>query len=120
MDPTAAAVQARASARVVSSQMASLAEGRREDRRGSEVAAWTDSSGAGWILSTLTLRGRGIGATVHYPPLHRMPLYATDGPQRRLTHTDEIADRILTLPIGASVAESDAERVLATLQQVIG
>ena len=65
------------------------------------------------------LRGRGIGATVHYPPLHRMPLYATDSHHCRLPHTEAIADRILTLPIGASVAESDAERVLETLRQVM-
>jgi dTDP-4-amino-4,6-dideoxygalactose transaminase len=69
------------------------------------------------------LREHGIGATVHYPPLHHMPLYAvgdaTEGAAPSLPHTDAIADRILTLPIGASVGPADAQRVLATLGQII-
>ena len=58
----------------------------------------------------LSLREDGIGATVHYTPLHRMPLYAAC---RRgdLTQTDFVGDRVMTLPISATVTPADAQRV---------
>jgi dTDP-4-amino-4,6-dideoxygalactose transaminase len=69
------------------------------------------------ILSAL--RGRGIGASVHYPPLHRMPLYASFGPCAQLPGTESVVDRIITLPIGASVTIADAERVAAALREAV-
>jgi perosamine synthetase len=57
------------------------------------------------------LRAQGIGAGLHYTPLHQMPGYAA---LRRmpLPHTEEVASRILTLPIGAAMSDNDAERVV--------
>ncbi len=69
------------------------------------------------ILSAL--RASGIGVSVHYPPLHRMPLYANFAPRAALLVTESVADRIITLPIGASVSIADAERVVAQLRQII-
>ncbi len=67
------------------------------------------------------LRQQGIGATVHYPPLHQMPLYKAAGVQAgtgqpALPVTDDVASRVVSLPIGASVSESDAARVLAAVR----
>jgi perosamine synthetase len=52
-------------------------------------------------------RAGGIGLSVHYPPLHRMPLYGHAG---ALPNTDAIADGLITLPISASMTEADADR----------
>jgi perosamine synthetase len=53
-------------------------------------------------------RARGVGLSVHYAPLHRMPLYDWTG---TLPVTDALADRLVTLPISASMTDADAERV---------
>ncbi len=56
------------------------------------------------------LRARNIGASVHYAPIHRMPLYAHTAAS--LPVTDFIAERILTLPISASMTLKDARDVM--------
>lgn len=63
------------------------------------------------------LRGRNIGASVHYQPLHRMPLYGPGQPA--LANTDWVAPRILTLPISASMTLDDARGVIAVLGEVL-
>jgi dTDP-4-amino-4,6-dideoxygalactose transaminase len=57
----------------------------------------------------LSLRFRKIGATIHYAPLHKMPLYR----QRttRLPLTERICQQIVTLPISASMTIEDANYV---------
>jgi dTDP-4-amino-4,6-dideoxygalactose transaminase len=65
------------------------------------------------------LRERGIGATVHYPPLHQMPLYNRDRPAPPLVVTEQIGRRVMTLPIGASMTADDAHRVVDTLLELI-
>lgn len=64
------------------------------------------------------LRQRNVGASIHYTPLHLMPLYAhrTPGP---LPVTDHVAARILTLPISASMTLSDADYVLEQLLDIL-
>jgi dTDP-4-amino-4,6-dideoxygalactose transaminase len=62
----------------------------------------------------LELRARGIGASVHYAPLHLMPLYADAGAPA-LPATEDLARRLLTLPISASMTVADADRVLEQL-----
>jgi dTDP-4-amino-4,6-dideoxygalactose transaminase len=59
----------------------------------------------------LELRSKNIGASIHYPPLHRMTIYEryTRG---TLVNTEEIADKILTLPIGARMNLDDAAYVV--------
>lgn len=61
----------------------------------------------------LKLRAVNIGASIHYPPLHRMPLYKSSG---HLDVTERISDRIMTLPISASIMLSDAEYITNTIK----
>ena len=65
------------------------------------------------------MREAGIGVSVHYPPLHPMPLYS-GSPPRRLPVTDAVAPRLMTLPIGPLVGLGEAERVVAALRRVVG
>lgn len=57
----------------------------------------------------LALRARNIGATIHYAPLHQMPLYRSR--EHALPVTDHICSRIITLPISASMTVADADYV---------
>lgn len=59
----------------------------------------------------LALRARNIGATVHYAPLHIMPLYLRGGRPRSLPVTEAVAPSLLTLPISASMTAADARYV---------
>jgi dTDP-4-amino-4,6-dideoxygalactose transaminase len=65
----------------------------------------------------LQLRAMNIGASIHYAPLHMMPLYAPFGPSR-LAQTEQLADAILTLPISSSMTLEDARHVTAAFQEV--
>jgi perosamine synthetase len=65
------------------------------------------------------LRLRNIGATVHYAPLHHMPLYRH--PRRVLLPvTEKIYQGIMTLPISASMTRRDADYVCDHLIQLLG
>jgi dTDP-4-amino-4,6-dideoxygalactose transaminase len=66
----------------------------------------------------VALRRRNIGASVHYPPLHTMPLYHSAGP-RTLPNTEWLADRIITLPISASMSLADAQDAARHLLDVM-
>jgi dTDP-4-amino-4,6-dideoxygalactose transaminase len=55
------------------------------------------------------LRSKNIGATVHYTPLHTMPLYGKR--PRPLPVTESIYPRLLSLPISSSMTVADAEYV---------
>lgn len=57
----------------------------------------------------LALRARNIGASIHYRPLHRSSLYQTD--PSHVPVTEWLADRILTLPISASMSLDDVDYV---------
>ena len=59
----------------------------------------------------LTLRGRNVGATIHYAPLHRMPLYHPEH-QPVLPVTEHLTSRIMTLPISSSMTLADADYVI--------
>ena len=64
------------------------------------------------------LRDRNIGASLHYQPVHTMPLFAGHKPGS-LPVTELIAATILTLPISASMSLDDAQTVLAALVEVL-
>ena len=66
----------------------------------------------------VALRERNIGASIHYHPIHTMALYAKS---RRvgLPVTDHVAERILTLPISASMSTGDARRAISALADVL-
>lgn len=67
----------------------------------------------------LELRARNIGASIHYAPLHTLPLYQ---PYVRATlpNADQLMKDIMTLPIGASVTSEDvayvSDQVLETIE----
>lgn len=61
------------------------------------------------------LRARNVGATVHYTPLHHQPLYRHTA--CALPVTDDVATRVLTLPISASMTLDDARDVRTALER---
>ncbi|MBI2570588.1 MAG: DegT/DnrJ/EryC1/StrS family aminotransferase [Candidatus Schekmanbacteria bacterium] len=61
------------------------------------------------------LREENIGVAVHYMPLHLMPLY---GPSASLPVTEDIAERVLTLPISASMDLGDAQSVVDAISRI--
>ncbi len=65
------------------------------------------------------LRQRNIGATIHYAPLHQMPYYVGRLGETRLPVTQQIADRIMTLPISPSMTCEDADEVCDHLQEIL-
>ncbi len=67
----------------------------------------------------LALRARNIGATIHYAPLHGMPLY-NSRPRCALPVTEQVYRRILTLPISASMTLADARYVADHLIDLLG
>lgn len=66
----------------------------------------------------LALRERNIGASIHYAPLHRMPLYAASDTSG-LEYTEDVCDRLLTLPISASMSLEDANEVVDILAELL-
>ena len=67
----------------------------------------------------LELRVRNVGASIHYAPLHQMPLYYDHG-QSILPNTDAVGKRIMTLPISVSMKVDDVEYVVEQLKELMG
>jgi dTDP-4-amino-4,6-dideoxygalactose transaminase len=68
----------------------------------------------------LQLRNRNVGATIHYTPLHTMPLYNKGGDEiPALVQVDRLERKILTLPISASMSEEDAYYVVRQIEEVL-
>jgi len=67
----------------------------------------------------VALRERNLGATIHYEPLHLMPLYNGDSAPPSLPQTERIARNIITLPIGACVTDADAREVVAAMREIL-
>lgn len=67
----------------------------------------------------LALRTRNVGASIHYAPLHTMPLYCGEEPPPSLPATEEAARSILTLPISASMTLEDAAYVVSQVRSVV-
>ena len=53
-----------------------------------------------------------IQTSVHYPPIHRFTLYRQERP---LPVTDDVADRIVTLPLFPHMTDEDVELVASAL-----
>jgi dTDP-4-amino-4,6-dideoxygalactose transaminase len=66
----------------------------------------------------LRLRERNIGASIHYAPLHTMPLYHSDG-QPALPATERLSTRNVTLPISASMSLEDAGYVTENVRELL-
>jgi len=67
----------------------------------------------------LALRAKNVGASIHYSPLHTMPLYALENSATTLQNTEELAGEIMTLPISASMSLADANGVIDQLITII-
>lgn len=66
------------------------------------------------------MRDSGIALGVHYPAIHQTTLYKRFGPVRfPLPHTEDVAVRIVTLPLFPAMQESDIRTVAATLSDVL-
>ncbi len=68
------------------------------------------------------LRAAGIGAAVHYPtPVHLQPGWQPLGyGAGSLPHTEAAAARCLTLPVFPGIADSEIDRVVEALADVLG
>lgn len=65
-----------------------------------------------------SLRADGVMATFHFVPLHSAPAGLRYGRAAApLPHTDDIAGRILRLPLHAGMAEDLADRVIASVRR---
>jgi dTDP-4-amino-4,6-dideoxygalactose transaminase len=60
------------------------------------------------------LKARGIQTSVHYPPIHRFSAYR-DVTGRPLPRTDELAERLLTLPLFPHLREDQVDVVADAL-----
>jgi perosamine synthetase len=67
----------------------------------------------------LALRARNIGASIHYAPLHRMPLYCGKNRPPALPFTEVLADSALTLPISANMTLRDADYVVGQFMSIL-
>ena len=56
----------------------------------------------------------GIQTSVHYPPIHGFTAYAS-APTRPLPRTDEVASRLLTLPLYPGMSEDSVDLVASRL-----
>lgn len=66
----------------------------------------------------LQLRERNIGASIHYAPLHTMPLYGPES-QPALPMTEYITARNITLPISTSMSLKDVDYVSTNLLDLL-
>lgn len=59
----------------------------------------------------------GVQTSVHYPPVHLFAHYAKVG--RSLPVTENVASRSITLPLYATMSESDVDRVCEVLSEIV-
>lgn len=65
------------------------------------------------------LQSERIQTSVHYPPIHRFALYAEVGARRSLPMTEEVAERILTLPLFPHMRDDDVTLVADALGRAV-
>jgi UDP-2-acetamido-2-deoxy-ribo-hexuluronate aminotransferase len=64
------------------------------------------------------LNEQGIPTAVHYPvPLHRQPAYKSD--DAGLVHSERVASRVVSLPMGPDLAIPDQDRIVEALKQAV-
>ncbi|MDO1557946.1 UDP-4-amino-4,6-dideoxy-N-acetyl-beta-L-altrosamine transaminase [Brevundimonas sp. 2R-24] len=81
-----------------------------------------DFEGAGLTRRRLMerLHARGIGAQVHYIPVHRHPYWRARNGETRLPGAESFYDRTLSLPLHYNMTEADPARAAAALAEVLG
>lgn len=65
------------------------------------------------------LAARGVGTQVHYIPVHLQPYYRQREPELRLPAAEALYTQVLSLPLFPGMADSDPERVVAALTDVV-
>lgn len=65
------------------------------------------------------MRAAGIQTSVHYPPIHRFSAYADLGTRRELPRTDDVARRILTLPLYPHMTAEAVKLVASSLVDAV-
>jgi len=66
------------------------------------------------------LRTNGIQTSVHYPPIHRFACYRDAGSTRPLPSTEDVAERLITLPLFPHMTEDQVDLVAAELVEALG
>jgi UDP-2-acetamido-2-deoxy-ribo-hexuluronate aminotransferase len=68
-----------------------------------------------------SLRADGVPTAIYYPrPLHRQPAYAGSHDGAALPVSEDLAARILALPIHPDLSDADAERVCDAVARALG
>ena len=68
-----------------------------------------------------TLKDHDVPTAIYYPrPLHRQPAYCDHHDGTALPSSDELADRILALPIHPYLTDAALERVCGSLRAAVG
>ena len=66
------------------------------------------------------LNGRGVGAAFHYVPLHSAPMARRLGTrEQELPVTDDVASRVLRLPLYAGITAEQQEQVVALIRSFV-
>lgn len=65
------------------------------------------------------LREERIQTSMHYPPIHRFSHYADDPRRRRLPITDDVASRLVTLPLFGHMRDDQVDVVVDSLVAAI-
>jgi UDP-2-acetamido-2-deoxy-ribo-hexuluronate aminotransferase len=95
------------------------AVGRREDRT-SVYAQYTVVLEQRAELQA-ALQSAGIPTAIHYPvPIHRQPAYASLGSADACPISVEMAEKVMSLPMGPYLSTADAQHVARTLLQAAG
>ena len=81
------------------------------------VVLLPDGAARAEIRTTLT--EAGIQTSVHYPPIHQFSHYSELGARRPLPRTDDVADRLLTLPLYGRMTDGDVDRVVSALLDAV-
>jgi dTDP-4-amino-4,6-dideoxygalactose transaminase len=61
----------------------------------------------------------GIQTSVHYPPIHRFSFYRATGGRRPLPVTEDLADRIVTLPLYPHMSAADVDAVTSGVLEAV-
>ncbi len=85
------------------------------------VLRLTDQSQALQDEVVTGLRAKGIGATVHYDPLHLHPAYRDRFGMREgmLPVTEKIAARVFSLPLSSKLTEQQVDRIASEVLRLV-
>jgi perosamine synthetase len=65
------------------------------------------------------MRNKGIGVSVHYQPVHTQPYYRSYQEGERLSNTEYLGDRVVSLPISSAMRKSDVRTVVRKAKETL-